>query len=306
MLETIAGEPVSGERAGSRRLPPWLRALRPLQWTKNALVLAPLLFGKHVFYLDSFARAVTATIVFCAVSSGVYLINDLRDIEQDRLHPRKRMRPIAAGEFDERTAWIVAVGLSGLGLAGAVLVRPAFALVIGGYVVLMIAYSYQLKRIVIIDVFALAAGFVLRAAGGAVAISVPISAWLYFCTMLGALFIGFGKRRNELVVLEKLAGSHRASLDAYSIQMLDQIIAIVSSAIVMAYSLYTFDGATAPANHAMMLTIPFVLYGIFRYLYLIYRRQLGGSPETILVTDRPLVSCIIGWGLCSFAILYLT
>ena len=169
---------------------------------------------------------------------------------------------------------------------------------------LMVAYSYRLKQLVIIDVFAIAAGFVLRAAGGAVAIEVPISPWLYVCTMLLALFLGFGKRRHELSTLQAAAVHHRANLDSYSIPLLDQIIAVVASATVMTYSLYTFDAATVPENHAMMLTIPFVVYAIFRYLFLMYRKDQGGSPEVLLVTDAPLLICLVGWAISSLAIVY--
>jgi 4-hydroxybenzoate polyprenyltransferase len=192
-----------------------------------------------------------------------------------------------------------------IGMLGSLAIRPALSGIFLAYIALMVSYSYGLKRVVILDVFAIAAGFVMRAAAGAIAISVPVSPWLYVCTMLGALFIGFGKRRNELTTLEHLAARHRANLDAYSVQLLDQIIGIVASATVMTYSLYTFDSPTVPENHAMMLTIPFVLYALFRYLYLIYRKQLGGSPEVLLVTDKPLLCCILGWGLSSVAILYL-
>jgi 4-hydroxybenzoate polyprenyltransferase len=291
--------------APAYRLPPIIRALRPLQWTKNALVFAAAIFAVRAFDTEPLLRSIGAVLVFCAVSSGIYLINDVRDAEQDRLHPKKRFRPIASGEVSPRIAMIVAALLILVGILCALVVRPEFTLVIVGYIVLMVSYSYGLKRIVILDVFAIAAGFVLRAVGGAVAIAVPISPWLYVCTMLGALFIGFAKRRNELATLEHLAVRHRANLDDYSVPMLDQIIAIVASATVMTYSLYTFDAPSVPQNHAMMLTIPFVVYAIFRYLYLIYRRQLGGSPEVLLVTDKPLFACIIGWGLASVAIRYL-
>jgi 4-hydroxybenzoate polyprenyltransferase len=282
------------------------RAMRPLQWTKNALVFAGLVFARSVFDLEPFLTTVAAAIIFCAVSSGTYLINDIRDVEQDRHHPRKRFRPIASGEVTVRQAAITASILIAGGLIASLLIRPAFAAVIGGYLVLMTAYSYGLKRLVILDVFAIAAGFVLRAAGGAVAIAVPISPWLYVCTMLLALFVGFGKRRSEIVLLEAQAGRHRANLDAYTIPMLDQILGIVSSATVMAYSLYTFDAASVPDNKSMMLTIPFVLYAIFRYLYLIHRHDLGGSPEVLLFADRPLLLCIVGWGLTSVVILALS
>jgi 4-hydroxybenzoate polyprenyltransferase len=304
--ETVTNSTPVAAAAGYYRLPPIIRAMRPLQWTKNSLVFAAVMFADQVTDLEAVIRTIGAALVFCGVSSAIYLINDIRDVEQDRLHPKKRLRPIASGELPVKTAAIFAGMLMVVGLICAVAIRPAFALVIVGYIALMIAYSYKLKQLVIIDVFVIASGFVLRAAGGAIAISVPISPWLYLCTMLGALFIGFGKRRNELVTLEGMAGQHRANLDAYSLPMLDQIIGIVSSATVMTYSLYTFDATAVPLNHAMMLTIPFVLYALFRYLYLIYRKQLGGSPEVLLVTDRPLLLCIIGWAVSSFAIMYLT
>jgi len=292
-----------GIAAPQYRLPAVLRALRPLQWTKNGLVFAALIFADRAFDLESVLRATGAALVFCAISSGIYLINDVRDAEQDRYHPKKRHRPIAAGLVTPRYAMVVAGLLLLIGFLGALSVRPAFVGIAVGYIVLMVAYSYGLKRIVILDVFAISAGFVLRAVGGAVAISVPISPWLYVCTMLGALFIGFAKRRNEIATLEH-AGLHRANLDSYSLPMLDQIIAIVSSATLMAYSLYTFDAPTVPDNHALMLTIPFVAYALFRYLFLVYKKELGGSPEVILVTDKPLLACILGWVLTSVTILY--
>ena len=300
------GTELVGTPAVGIRLPALLRAMRPLQWTKNSLVFAALLFAHKVFEVEPLLRSIAAAVIFCAVSSGVYLINDIRDAEQDRLHPRKRQRPIAAGEVSVRVATVAAAVLLAGGVIGALALEPEFAAIIAGYIALMVAYSYGLKRLVILDVFAIAAGFVLRAASGAVVIDVPISPWLYVCTGLGALFIGFGKRRNELATLEGVAGQHRANLDAYSLPLLDQIIGIVSAAMIISYSVYTFDAAAVPENHALMLTIPFVLYAIFRYLYLIYRKHLGGSPEVLLVTDRPLLLCIIGWALASLVILSLS
>jgi len=309
----MATEPTRVQRTGLTeamatgvRLPAMLRAMRPLQWTKNALVFAAVLFAHKIFEPEPLLRSSAAALIFCAVSSGIYLINDVRDAEQDRLHPRKRYRPIAVGELAPRTAALTAGTLLACGLLGALAIGLEFAGVIAGYIALMIAYSYGLKRVVILDVFAIAAGFVARAAGGAVAIDVPVSPWLYVCTGLGALFIGFGKRRNELVTLEGMAGQHRANLDAYSLPLLDQIIAIVSAAMIISYSLYTFDAPSVPQNHALMLTIPFVLYAIFRYLFLVYQKQLGGSPEVLLVTDRPLLLCISGWGVASLLIVYLS
>jgi 4-hydroxybenzoate polyprenyltransferase len=279
-------------------------ALRPLQWTKNGLVFAALLFDRRVFEFGPLARSIVAALIFCAVSSGIYLINDVRDAEHDRRHPTKRHRPIASGALAPERAFTIALALLVGGVAASLMLRPGFAGIIAGYVALMVAYSYGLKRLVIIDVFAIAAGFVLRAAGGAVAIAVPISPWLYVCTMLLALFLGFGKRRHELATLQESAVHHRANLDSYSLPLLDQIIAIVASATVMTYSLYTFDAPNVPTNHAMMLTIPFVAYAVFRYLFLVYRHNQGGSPEVLLVTDRPLLLCLIGWAVTSVAILY--
>ena len=293
-------------RARRIALPPLIRAMRPLQWSKNSLVFAALLFDKRVFQWDALWHTLAAAMVFSAVSSAIYLVNDVRDVEQDRLHPKKRFRPIASGEVSPGQAMRVAVALLTVGLITAVAVRLEFAIVIVAYIALMLAYSYGLKRMVILDVFAIAAGFVLRAVGGAVAIDVPASPWLYVCTALGALFIGFGKRRNEIVTLEAAAGQHRANLEDYNLPMLDQIIAIVSAAMLIAYSLYTFDAANVPSSHAMMLTIPYVAYGLFRYLYLIYRRGEGGSPEVLLIKDPGLISCIVGWVATSLIILYLS
>jgi 4-hydroxybenzoate polyprenyltransferase len=284
--------------------PPIIRAMRPLQWTKNGLVFAALLFDRSVFEQEPLLRCLAAAIIFCLVSSGIYLINDVRDAEQDRLHPKKRRRPIASGELSPGFATAVACVLLIAGFAAALWLRPAFGAVIGGYMALMVAYSYQLKQMVIIDVFAIAAGFVLRAVGGGLAIGVPISPWLYVCTMLLALFLGFGKRRNELSTLQAAAGQHRANLDSYSLQLLDQIIAVVSSATVMTYSLYTFDAPAVPDNHAMLLTIPFVVSAICRYMFLMYRKDQGGSPEVLLVTDRPLSLCLVGWAVSCLVIVY--
>jgi 4-hydroxybenzoate polyprenyltransferase len=278
--------------------------MRPKQWTKNAIVFAALVFDLKLFRISSLAEVVGAFMCFCLASSAIYLLNDLRDIESDRLHPRKRMRPIASGQLKIPVARLAIVGLLGLSLPVALLLEPAFAAVIGGYLLLMSAYTGYLKHLVIIDVFAIAAGFVLRAAGGAVVLDVPISPWLYVCTVLLALFVGFGKRRHELLLLEETAGSHRRNLDEYSEQLLDQFILITASATVMAYSLYTFAATNLPANHSMMLTIPFVVYAIFRYLFLIHRRDGGGSPESLLLADRPLLGCIALWGLMTVAILY--
>jgi len=299
------GGDVPAAAAWALHPPALLRALRPLQWTKNGLVFAALAFDQRLFEPNPLLRTVVAALVFCAVSSAVYLVNDLRDVERDRLHPKQRRRPIAAGEVTARQAAVTAAALVAGAVGASLLVRPEFAAVVVGYLGLMLAYTYGLKHAMMLDVFAIAAGFVLRAAGGAVAIAVPISPWLYVCSALLALFLGFAKRRHELSTLEANAARHRPNLAAYSVPLLDQIIGIVASATVMAYAFYTFGADNVPENHAMMLTIPFVVYAIFRYLFLIQRRNLGGSPEVVLVTDRPLLACIGAWGLTSVLILYL-
>jgi 4-hydroxybenzoate polyprenyltransferase len=283
-----------------------LRAMRPLQWTKNGLVFAALIFDNKFTDAGDVAITLLAALCFCAASSATYLINDLRDVARDRIHPKKRFRPIASGALPERVALIAAIvlGIAALGVAAAI--RLDFAAVIAGYLALMIGYNFVLKQLAIIDVFTIGAGFVLRAVGGAVAIDVPISPWLYVCTMLLALFVGFGKRRQELVSLAGDAGAHRESLLGYTVPLLDQFINILAAATVIAYSVYTFDAAAVPRNHAMMLTIPFVIYAIFRYLLITQKGDLGGAPETLLINDRPLLLSLIGWGFASALIIYLT
>lgn len=285
-------------------LPPIVRAMRPLQWTKNLLVFAALIFTRNVFNLEPLLQSIGAFISFCAISSAVYLINDVRDIEADSHHPEKCLRPIASGQVSPRTAVMTAIGLVIGSLTLGFIIRPEFAGIVAAYFVLMVAYTFALKKVAFVDVIAIAAGFVLRAAAGAVAIDVPISPWLYLCTMMLALLLGFGKRRHELVSLEGSAGKHRANLDVYSLTLLDQVIAGVAGGAVIAYAVYTVDAPSLPRNHAMLLTVPFVLYAIIRYLYLVYRRQKGGSPEVLLVTDKPLILAIMGWGLASMLILY--
>jgi 4-hydroxybenzoate polyprenyltransferase len=280
-------------------------ALRPKQWTKNAVVFAAVVFDLHLFRASTFATSLGAFVCFCLASSVVYLVNDLQDIESDRAHPLKRLRPIAAGRVTPQLVWLTVGALLLVAVPLALALRPAFALVLAGYLALMAAYTYRLKHMVLLDVFAIAAGFVLRAAGGAVALDVPISPWLYVCTVLLALFIGFGKRRHELLLLEGAAGAHRRNLDEYTPELLDQFILITAAATIMAYSLYTFVASNVPDNHTMMLTIPFVLYAVFRYLFLIHRRNGGGSPEQLLLTDHALLASIALWGISCVAILYL-
>jgi 4-hydroxybenzoate polyprenyltransferase len=299
-----AGAAAAAPRTGTlSQLRYVVRSMRPRQWTKNGIVFLALVFSVgasyHLSQPDTWIPKVLESLVafacFALVSSADYLVNDIRDIEADRQHPRKRNRPIAAGLLPVHVAWAWAVGLAVVGNAGAFALDWKLGVVVFAYTTLMVAYSYALKHIVLIDLMVIAAGFVLRAAGGAVAIDVPVSPWLYVVTALGALFLGINKRRAELELLHDGAGNHRKILDEYSTDLLDQMASTVTAATLMAYGLYTFTAEGLPENHSMMLTIPFVLYGIFRYLYLVHNRKEGGSPEEILLRDVPIMLTVIGW-----------
>ncbi len=280
-----------------------LKAMRPRQWTKSGIVFLAFIFSVGQEYhlndpdtwLPKLLESLVAFACFCLVASADYLINDINDIEADRAHPTKRNRPIPSGLLPMRTAWIAAAALLAVGNAAAFALDWRMGFVILAYSILMIAYSYSLKHMVIIDLFVIAAGFVMRAMAGAFAIDVPISPWLYVVTALGALFLGINKRRAELTLLESGAKGHRKILDEYTIPMLDQMGAIVTGALVIAYGLYTFTAEGLPTNHSMMLTIPFVLYGIFRYLYLVNVKNEGGSPEEVLLKDIPIMLTAISW-----------
>ena len=282
----------------------YILALRPKQWMKNALVFAALVFSNNLTSASAIVEVTVAFACFCFASSAVYLLNDLRDRESDRIHPVKRFRPIAAGQVPVSHASVLSVALAAVALGVGFYLSPLFAALLAGYMLLNVAYSLYLKHQVILDVFSISAGFVLRAAGGAVVLNVPISPWLYVCTVVLALFVGFGKRRSELTLLEGNAGGHRRNLNDYSAPLLDQFIVVTAGATVMAYSLYTFVADNLPENHLMMSTIPFVLYGIFRYLYLVHQKQEGGAPEQVILTDRPLLGSVLFWGVLSVVILY--
>lgn len=282
-----------------------VQSLRPKQWTKNGLVFAGLVFSRNLFVPELFLRTVLAFMLFCLVSGAVYLINDLADIDKDRQHPVKRRRPLAAGVITPWQGALAAGLLLAVSLPAAFALAPRLALALTAYLLLQLAYSFKLKHVVLLDVLVIAGGFVLRAVGGAWAIDVPISPWLYVCTILLALFLGLAKRRHELLLLEENAANHRRILDEYSAPLLHDLLGIVSSATIMAYSLYTFSAENLPRNHAMMLTIPFVIYGIFRYMYLVHRRNEGGSPESVLLKDLPLITTIVMWGVTSLVILHL-
>lgn len=283
-----------------------LVSLRPDQWHKNLIVFAALIFAVKLLDPAALARATAAFLIFCAVSSVVYLINDVADREQDRQHPVKRLRPIASGALSPGTALTVAVVLGATALAVAFWLRPAFGLAAAAYLALFVVYTSSLKHIVVLDVMTIAIGFVLRAVAGGLVIDVHISNWLLVCTMLGALFLGLAKRRHEMTLLAEGAGGHRKILEEYDTYLLDQMIGVVAAATMVAYIIY----CASPETHAyfgtewLVLTTPFPIYGLFRYLYLVHRKAGGGNPSDLLLNDRPLLACVLLWGLTSVLIIY--
>jgi 4-hydroxybenzoate polyprenyltransferase len=290
-------------------------AMRPKQWTKNLAIFVGIVFAQRLFVPSLFERACIAFVVFCLASSFTYMLNDLLDLENDRQHPVKRQRPLASGALPVSWA-IAAMGVLLLlcaALTAFIFTIPGgqpdifaslggssllFALTVASYLLLMVLYSVRLKHVVLLDVFVIASGFVLRILAGAVVIPVEISPWLYLVTILLSLFLALNKRRHELVLLQGEASNHRQILKEYSLPLLDQMITIVTAATLMAYSLYTFQGPTG--NHRLMITIPLVLYGMFRYLYLVYMRMEGGSPEEVLLRDRHMLGTVI---LCAAVII---
>jgi 4-hydroxybenzoate polyprenyltransferase len=283
-------------------------SLRPGQWTKNLLVFAGLIFAQGLHRPAQVGRVMLAFVIFCALSGSMYLINDVADAERDRSHPRKRHRPIASGRLSPGTAIGVAILLIGLAFGGAFALSWRLGMVAVAYAGLLTVYSAGLKHVVIVDALMIAAGFVLRALAGVVVIDAEFSHWLLLCTILLALFLTFGKRRHELLLLEGGAADHRPILSEYSPQLLDQMIAVVTASTLMAYALYTISPETTAklGTTHLPLTIPFVLYGIFRYLYLLYRHDLGGNPSEHLLTDRALLVDVGLWGATVVLILYVT
>jgi 4-hydroxybenzoate polyprenyltransferase len=283
-----------------------LISLRPRQWAKNLLVFAGLLFGLRLFDLTAVGRAFAAFGIFCLLSGVVYLINDIADRDSDRQHPHKAGRPIASGALSVQAALTSAIVLGIVALTAAFALGPRFFIVAALYVALLALYSGPLKHIVIIDVLTIAVGFVLRAVAGAVAVDVDISHWLLVCTILLALFISLSKRRHELLLLADDAASHRPILGDYTPYLLDQMIAVVTASTLIAYVFYTISPETEQkfGTHWLGLTVPFPLYGIFRYLYLVHQRKGGGSPADLLLTDRPLLICVTLWALSVVLIIY--
>ena len=284
-----------------------LKTMRPRQWSKNIFIFAALVFDKQLLILHAFERTAAGFVLFCLISSAVYIFNDLADIEPDREHPVKKNRPIPSGKLPVSIAVTAGVLLVIAALSFGFWLSPDFALVLAVYFLINLAYSKWLKHIPILDVLVLAAGFVLRVGAGVTIIHVErFSPWLYVVMTLLALYLGFGKRRAELALLATDASAHRKVLEGYSIPLLDQYIMIVSGTTIVAYSLYTFSAPNVPANHSMMLTIPFVLYAIFRYLYLVQIKHAGGEPEEILLSDRPLQMALFLWALVVVAVFYLS
>jgi 4-hydroxybenzoate polyprenyltransferase len=280
--------------------------MRPAQWVKNGFVFAALVFSRSLTDWRRVVFVTLAALLFCLISSASYLLNDVLDAPEDRRHPTKRTRPVASGQVSPRTALATAALLGLVSLAAAWWLDPQFFLILGTYAGLNVIYSLFLKHIMLVDVFVVAAGFVLRVLGGGVIIHVELSAWLIVCTTLLALFLALTKRRQELVLLGDDASNHRAILANSSTYFLDQLIGIVTASTVMSYSLYTLSGdvqAKFPGKR-LELTIPFVLFGIFRYLYLVHQTQQGGNPTRLLLTDRVLLSVVLMWAAAVILIIY--
>jgi 4-hydroxybenzoate polyprenyltransferase len=286
-----------------------LKTMRPKQWVKNVFVLAAVVFDKQLTNLSALQNTVLTVIAFCLVSSAVYLVNDLVDIEKDRQHPTKRRRPLPSGRLSPKVALAAAIALPLICIPVAFVFSVPLGAILTTYLGLNLLYSFYLKHVVILDVMTIATGFVLRVAAGVVVIDVArFSPWLYVCMTLLALFLGVGKRRHELFTLGESANSHRASLEHYSLELIDQMSVVVTSAAIMAYSLYTFSAPNLPhldGQPLMMLTIPFVLYGIFRYQYLIHVRKEGGTPEDIVLGDLPFMVDMGLYGTCVLVLMYL-
>ena len=289
-----------------RRLLYLLRTMRPKQWTKNGFVLVALIFDGKLLDLPLALTAVWTLVCFSLVASSVYILNDLVDIERDRQHPRKRMRPLASGLLNPGLARTAMVALAAAGLLGGGLIGLNVGLTLGVYLLLNVAYCVYLKNLVIIDVMMIAVFFVLRVAAGAVAVEVSaFSPWLYICVSLLALLIAFGKRRHEIILLREAASGHRSSLKQYNLPFLDQIIGIVTTSGLISYTFYSFEAETALADPSrMMLTVPLIVFVVFRYLYLIHVEQRGGAPDDLLFADRPLLAAVVLWVLSVVAVIY--
>lgn len=302
MSSSSAPATLAGERNNLAGL---LRTMRPRQWIKSVIVYAALVFDGKLFVPELFLKTTIMFVAFCLIASSVYIINDLVDMEKDRQHPRKRNRPLASGQLQPAVAIGAAGGLAFLSIAAAFWLSPWAGVILLVYLAQNLAYSFWLKNIVIIDVMVLALGFLLRVLAGVVVVEVQnFSPWLYVCVTLLALFLGFGKRRHELVLLEEEAANHRSSLSEYNLPLLDQIIGMVVTATLVAYTFYSFDATTALAHSKMLLTVPFVFYMLARYLYLVHVKHLGGAPDELLLEDRPLLINSILWAISVVVLIY--
>ncbi len=281
------------------------QSMRPKQWTKNLIIFAALLFSQNIYRFELLIKVVFAFLLFCLLSGSVYILNDLKDIEKDKTHQNKKKRPLPSGKLNPKIALATSCILVTFTFGISYLLKPLFTLVAFLYFLLQMTYIFYLKEIVILDVITIATGFVLRAIAGAVVISVSFSPWLLLCASLLALFLGLAKRHHELIVLEENAYSHRPVLKEYSTALISEMTSMVTSATIVTYALYTFFSKTAAKTHYLMMTIPFVIYGLFRYLYLMHQKKLGGSPEEILLSDKPLIVDIILWLLTITIVLYL-
>ncbi|NOZ23152.1 MAG: decaprenyl-phosphate phosphoribosyltransferase [Planctomycetes bacterium] len=284
----------------------FLKLMRPAQWVKNLFVFSTLFFSKSLGDAGKVAATVAAFSVFCLLSSAIYLLNDVLDVEEDRVHPTKKKRPIAAGQVAVSTALITSIVLAVIGIGAAVCLGWRFATVAGLFLALSVAYCLGGKRLVILDVLMIAAGFALRVIGGSAAILIAPSHWLIICTVLLALFLGFTKRRAELALLDEAAPDHRQVLAHYDVAFLDQMISIVTGATLLCYILYTVDARTVGefGSRGLLLSVPFVMYGLFRYLYLIYRKKAGDDPTQTVFTDVPMLINLVLWGACCLCIVY--
>lgn len=285
-----------------------IKTMRLRQWPKNGFIFFALIFDKQLFIAESFLRTVAGFFLFCLISSAVYLFNDIADVEADRNHPEKKFRPIASGKLPINVALTAALILTIVAIPVGYWLAPAFALILAVYLAINLLYSRWLKHVPILDVLIVSFGFVLRVAAGVILIY-PVerfSPWLYMLTILFSLYIGLGKRRAEMNLLADGATAHRKVFDGYTLPLLDQYITIVSGMTIVAYSFYTFSAPNLPENHSMMLTIPFVVYGIFRYLQLIQIGHAAGSPDEVALKDRPLQITVLVWGLAVIAIFYLS
>lgn len=273
------------------------KSLRPQQWIKNFFIFAPVIFSRNLLNPSMVLKTAAAFAAFCLIASAHYIFNDIRDLEEDRLHPVKSKRPLASGRLKTGPAVLSCVVMAVLGLAVAATVNGSVLIISAVYLVLQVLYSLRLKHVVILDVFVVAAGFVIRVVAGGLAIEVTISSWLLICTMLLALFLAMGKRRHEIVLLEGDAANHRPILKEYNTALLDQMISVVTASTLVAYCLYTISEETVAkfGTRKLIYTVPFVLYGIFRYLYLIYLKAEGGSPESLIIKDKPLLLDLFLW-----------